>query len=114
MGARIAIGAVMALVIGLAVWAAMPRGAAELPPPTGSLGSPAGLPGPSTGGESVAARVDACLAAQQKVGELRRTRGGPPAPGGPSDQSIVSAACAPLFAEPGCREAQLHFDAPPP
>jgi hypothetical protein len=48
------------------------------------------------------------------VAETRRTRGGPAPAGAPSDAAVVAAACAPLFREPACRQAQADFDAPPP
>jgi hypothetical protein len=34
-------------------------------------------------------------------------------PGEPSDAAVVSKACAPLFAQPACREAHANFDGPP-
>jgi hypothetical protein len=59
------------------------------------------------------ADVDACLAAGTAVAERRRTRTVALAPNEPSDAAVVAAACAPLFREPACRDAHLHFDDPP-
>jgi len=77
--------------------------------------------GTGSGGTAVAARaddtharVDACLAARQKVTARRAERGGPSPAGEPTDGAVAAAACAPLFHEAACRDAQLHFDDPAP
>jgi hypothetical protein len=126
MGSRIAIGAGLALVIGLGIWTALPRSDAGSPArdhisaaPLGQPTAPAATapaataPAPAGGGD-VHARVDACLAVQREVGARRQARGGPAPAGEPSDAAVVAQACAPLFAQPACRDAQLRFDQPPP
>lgn len=59
------------------------------------------------------ARVQACIAAQGEVSLRRQNRGGPSAPGQPSDAGMVAAACAPLYQEAACRQAMEKFDEPP-
>jgi hypothetical protein len=121
MGARIAIGAGLALLIGLGVWVALPNGTVSGRDTIGAapLGSPAVRTPPvavrnndNDGG--LRARVDACLAAQRDVAARRQARGGPAPAGEPSDAGIVARACAPLYTQPACRDAQVNFDTPPP
>jgi hypothetical protein len=64
------------------------------------------------GGTDAKSKVDACLAAQQQVGDRRASRGRAP-PGELSDGAVVARACAPLFANAECREAMMNFDVPP-
>jgi hypothetical protein len=142
MGSRIAIGAGLALVVGLGIWMAMPGGVAGAPsrvdsiaptplgapslptvnapvPPPASAPSLAAPLQPRSAAEQarntadVRARVDACLDAQQIVAARRRARGGPTPAGEPSDAGVVAHACAPLFRQPPCRDAHLNFDQPP-
>jgi hypothetical protein len=133
MGSRIAIGAVLALLIGFGVWAALPNaeptrgdriGGAPLgtPQPLGVPRPPAQVPraAPAADGapaarpaDELTRRVDACVAAQREVSARRQARQGPPPEGEPSDGGVVAKACAPLFAQPGCREAHANFDTPP-
>ncbi len=130
MGSRIVIGAVLALLMGLGVWAALPSseptkgndriGGAPLgsPQPLGVPRLPAAQVPPTAAapqrpGDELTRRVDACVAAQREVAARRQARQGPPPPGEPSDAGVVSKACAPLFAQPGCREAHANFDTPP-
>ena len=61
----------------------------------------------------MSAAIDGCIAGFKSVASRRQTRGGPAAPGEPSDSAIVARACAPTFREAACREAHLHFDDPP-
>lgn len=128
MSARIGIGAGLALLIGLAVWTALPNAvgtavpAKEIapvipapPPPQPVATKPAvDVPPAPPPSADVRARVDACLAAQAQVAQRRATRGGPTPPGEPSDAAVVARACAPLYQEAGCRQAQLDFDKPEP
>src|SRR3954471_6043947 len=103
MGPRIAVGVVLALLIGLGVWAALP-GAAPMSrgdriggTPLGSpqpLGVPRPPPAPSAQlpapGQAAAARptdeltrrVDACVDAQHEVAARRAARRGPAPAGG--------------------------------
>jgi hypothetical protein len=134
MGSKIAVLAGLALLMGLGFWAALPNaaptsrndriGGAPLgsPQPLGvphlptaqlpKVAPPAAevAPRPS---DDVSRRVDACVAAQKDVATRRQARQGPPPPGEPSDAAVVAKACAPLFAQPGCREAHVSFDTPP-
>jgi hypothetical protein len=128
MSARIGIGAGLALLIGLGVWAAVPNAigtavpakmgiAPVIPAPPQPVATkpavdvpPAPPPTPTPG--DVRARVDACVAAQAQVAQRRATRGGPTPPGEPSDAAVVARACAPLYQEAGCRQAQVDFDKP--
>ena len=96
---RLGAGLALALLVGLAVWMALPS---RVRPSTAT--APAG---------DVAARVDACLVAQREVAQRRQARGGPTPPGQPSDAAVVSLACAPLYREAGCRDAMVRFDEPP-
>ena len=119
---RIALGIVAAVIVGLAVWAALPAtpplAAPSLPPITPSPTVPAerreaARPPAAVDGD-LDAKIAACLAAQQKVGSARAQRGGPAPAGQPSDAAVVSAACAPLYKQPACRDAMVRFDEPPP
>jgi hypothetical protein len=126
MSPRIGIIAGIVVLMGLAVWAALPSavpppaglGVAPVipaPPPAPAVATPPAVaavaPAPAA---DVHARVEVCRTAQAQVAERRATRGGPTAPGEPSDAAVVSRACAPLFREAGCRQAQLDFDKPEP
>ncbi|MDB4968556.1 MAG: hypothetical protein JWN44_4245 [Myxococcales bacterium] len=86
------------LVVGLAVWAAMPLRTAT----TGT-----------TGAEDLGPRIEACLVAQKEVSARRQARTAPPPPGEPSDAAVVSRACAPLYKQPSCKDAMMRFDEPP-
>lgn len=123
--ARIALGIVAAVIIGLAVWAAVPstpplanpsvhmqavqpspqREAEQQPSPAAAAPVPDG---------DLDAKITACLAAQDKVAQARAQRGGPAPAGQPSDAAVVAGACAPLYRQPACRDAMVHFDTPPP
>ena len=127
---RVVIAIIVLGIVGIAVWAAMPsspplaapsslpplkpsptvpaaRREAAQPPAPGAAAAPA----PDA---SLEAKIDACLAAQAKVGAARAQRGGPAPAGQPSDAAVVSAACAPLYKQPACRDAMARFDEPPP
>ena len=119
---RVLLGVIAALVIGLAVWAAVPStpplAAPSLPTPGESpmhvaARQPAAAPAAAADGD-LEPKIAACLAAQEKVGASRARRGGPAPAGEPSDAAVVSAACAPLYRQPACRDAMAHFDTPPP
>jgi hypothetical protein len=128
MSARIGIGAGLALLVGFGIWAALPNSVGATATPGGAAVAPVAptppppqavaqrpavdvTPAPPPSAE-VRARVDACLAAQAQVAQRRATRGGPTPPGEPSDAGVVAHACAPLYHEAGCRQAQLDFDVP--
>lgn len=91
---RLLVALAAAVVVGLAIWSALPRGA------------PAGADG--------RAAVEACLAAQHQVAANRASRGGPAPPGQASDAAVVSRACAPLFRQPACRDVMMRYDEAPP
>ncbi|HEX6836778.1 MAG TPA: hypothetical protein VF334_09410 [Polyangia bacterium] len=127
---RIVIAVIVLVLIGVAVWAALPAtpplAAPSLPslPPIAASPTvpvarreaarpPAEAPSPAADGD-LDAKIAACVAAQAKVGAARAQRGGPAPAGQPSDAAVVSAACAPLYKQPACRDAMVHFDAPPP
>jgi hypothetical protein len=132
MGSKIAVLAVLAGLMGLGVWAALPNAAPSSrgdriggapigsPQPFGVPQLPTaqlpkvapGEPGTRTIDE-VSRRVDACLAAQKDVAARRQARQGPQPAGEPTDAAVVAKACAPLFAQPACREAHVNFDTPP-
>jgi hypothetical protein len=90
---RVFVALAAGVVVGLAIWSALPRHA-----PTGDTH----------------AAVAACLAAQHEVAASRATRGGPAPPGQPSDAAVVSRACAPLFHQPACHDVMMRFDEMPP
>ena len=131
MGLRIAVAVAFAAIIGLAVWAAVPRSVdgatadevaalARRTTPAGggispdrlaqALAAPAPAAAPAA---DVDAAVEACVRAQREVAARRRERGRPSPPGQPSDAAVVSRACAPLYKKPACRQALMNFDAPP-
>lgn len=70
-------------------------------------------PVPGAASPDFNAAIDACIAGARSVASRRQARGGPAAPGEPSDSAVVARACAPTFREAGCRDAHLHFDDPP-
>lgn len=102
--ARLLLVLVGAVIIGLAVWAAMP----STHPTLGAASATTAQP------SSEEANIAACLAAQSQVAAARAQRGGPTPPGQPSDAAVVSRGCAPLYKQPACRDAMMHFDDPPP
>ena len=124
MSPRIGIIAGIALLMGIAVWAAVPNAvnvpkaglgvapavpaaetqrAVATPP---SVAVPPVAPGPG----DVHALVENCRNVQAQVAARRAARGGPTPPGEPTDAGLVAQSCAPLYHEPGCRQAQLDFD----
>ena len=122
---RFVIGAAGALLVGFAVWAALP----STPPLAGAPGnSSGGLVGPTPivpkgvanptasppAADELDVRIAGCIGATRNVAAARAKRGGPAPAGEPSDAAIVSRGCAPLYKEPACREAMMKFDDPPP
>ncbi len=134
---RIVLGAAGALLIGLAVWAALPStpplaSSAPVGPapivPSAERGSdphpgprrPAPdappvvtptLVKPGAGGRGV--EIAACIGAERAVAAARQQRGGPAPPDQPSDAAVAARGCASLYLEAGCRDAMVHFDDPP-
>lgn len=123
---RLVVAAIVLVLIGVAIWAALPStppaaAPKSLPPITASptvpqrresARPPAGAAAAADG--DLESKVTACLAAQEKIGAARAQRGGPAPAGQPSDAAVVSAACAPLYKEAACRDAMVRFDEPPP
>ena len=124
--ARLILGLVGASIVALAVWSALPSTpplaaptaphniapitprAEDRPRPT----PPSEAAPPGAAGD-LDAKITACLDAQRAVAAARAQRGGPAPAGQPSDAAVVSRGCAPLYAQPACRDAQLHFDDAP-
>ena len=126
MSPRIGIIAGIVVLMGLAVWAALPSAdgaratiagpgiAPVIPAPPAAVATPPAVAPVAPGNGDAHAQVEACRAAQAQVAARRVARGGPTPPGEPSDGATVSIACAPLFHEAACRQAQLDFDKPDP
>jgi hypothetical protein len=127
---RLLVGAVGALIVGFAVWAALPSApplaapattnfapatptATPVPAPTPAP-PVARAPSPAAGDELLDLKIAGCIGAQQAVSRARATRGGPAPAGQPSDAAVVSRGCAPLYREAACRDAMMRFDDPPP
>src|SRR5215470_15544744 len=109
---RIFTVAVVLIGAALVVWIALRDGGAGMHASAARPSAPAPAPAATTPTD-VNAAIDACIAGAKSVAARRQTRGGPAAPGEPSDSAVVARACAPLFREAACREAHLHFDDPP-
>ncbi|HEY2748884.1 MAG TPA: hypothetical protein VGL86_29890 [Polyangia bacterium] len=139
---RFVLGAAGALLIGLAVWAAVP----STPPLASSAASSAAVapasapsaergsdphPGPrrptpadapslvpptlvQPGPGDLDVKIAACIGAERGVAAARAQRGRPAPPGQPTDAAVVARGCASLYLEPTCRDAMIHFDTPPP
>ncbi|HEX4459770.1 MAG TPA: hypothetical protein VIA18_17450 [Polyangia bacterium] len=124
MSPRIGIIAGVVLLMGIAVWVAIPnaanvskagRGVAPVipaPETQRAVATPpsSAVPPVAPGNGDVHALVENCRSAQVQVAARRAARGGPTPPGEPTDAGLVAQACAPLYHEPGCRKAQLDFD----
>jgi hypothetical protein len=135
---RIVLGAAGALLIGFAVWAALPS-----TPPLASSGpiGPSPIvpsaergsdphPGPrratpdaptvvaptlvQPGPGDLDVKIAACIGAERAVANARQQRGGPAPAGQASDAAVAARGCASLYLEPGCRDAMIRFDDPPP
>ncbi len=122
--ARLLLGAVAALIIGFAVWAALPA-TPPLAPPGTNPSPPAAAPAaperkavrPVATTEPAVdldAAIAGCIGAQHLVAAARATRGGPAPAGQPSDAAVVARGCAPLYHQAACRDAMMRFDDPPP
>lgn len=119
---RLLLGTIAAVIVGLAIWSAVPSTPPLAAPTVGagaqspSAREPARRPAPQANGADgdLDAKITACLAAQQQVGAARAARGGPAPPGQPTDAAVVSRACAPLYHQAPCRDAMMRFDEPPP
>ena len=122
---RLVVAAIVLVLIGVAIWAALP----STPPAAAPRSLPPIAASPTVPQRREAARppaaapaadadlegkITACLAAQEKIGAARAQRGGPAPAGQPSDAAVVSAACAPLYKQAACRDAMVRFDEPPP
>ena len=134
---RIILIAAGALLVGLAVWAAVPS-----TPPLASSGpvGPSPIvasaehgsdphPGPrrpaadnapvvaptlvKPGPGDLDVKIAACIGAERSVAAMRAQRNGPAPSGQPSDAALVARGCASLYLEAGCRDAMIHFDDPP-
>ena len=123
---RVLVGVVGALLIGFAVWAAMPSTAPQTAPVGAGPGAngqalngptpivPHAEPPTPRGADELDARIAGCIGAQHSVAAARAARGGPAPAGAPSDAAVVSRGCAPLYAEPSCRTAMMKYDDAPP
>ena len=117
--ARLVLGVFAALIVGFAVWAALPTSrplaapittAARTPP---SAPPPSPPPTPTAAPDGLDAKIAACVGAQRTVAAARAQRNGPTPAGQPSDAAVVARGCAPLYQQPACRDAMMHFDDPP-
>jgi hypothetical protein len=124
--ARLVLGVFAALIVGFAVWAALPtsrplaapittaaRTPASAAPPSPSP-SPSPSPTPLAPPADLDAKVAGCVGAQRTVAAARAQRNGPTPAGQPTDAAVVARGCAPLYQQPACRDAMIHFDDPPP
>jgi len=110
---RIFAVAVVLIGAALVIWIALRDGAAGRHASAGTKPAEAAPASGASTATDMNADIDACIAGAISVAARRQTRGAPAAPGEPSDAAVVARACAPLFREPACREAHLHFDDPP-
>ena len=122
---RLLLGGIAAAIVGIAIWSAVPSTPPLAAPSLGSSSATSAPPArepvrptaptaAAPANDDLEGKLAGCLAAQQKVAAARAARGGPAPAGQPSDAAVVSSGCAPLYHQPGCRDAMMRFDEPPP